>query len=113
MFLSDGHKLMSRAPTSGPSKLTIPARLNSAPGLRLRVGLPPRVLRRVEEFIDVHRGEIISLYTHADVAGLSPSHFSRMFKQSKGVSPGNYLVRLRMQANQAFPEAATKLACIT
>jgi AraC family transcriptional regulator len=45
----------------------------------------------------VHLGETISLDKLADVAGLSRSHFSRMFKQSKGVSPGNYLVRRRVE----------------
>jgi AraC family transcriptional regulator len=100
MSLSDGQKLTLRGPTSQSGKLTLvithPARQIGAPVLRLRVGLPPRVLRRVGEYIDVHLGETISLDTLADVAGLSPSQFSRMFKQSKGVSPGKYLLRRRV-----------------
>lgn len=101
MSLSEGQKLTLRAPTSGPGKLTCvittPARLISTPVLRLRVGLPPRILRRVEEYIDVHLGETISLDALADVAGLSSSHFSREFKKSKGVSPSDYLARRRVE----------------
>jgi len=101
MSLSDGQKLTVRALTIESGKLipirAVTTRRIGAPVLRLRVGLPPRVLRRVDEYIDVHLGETIRLDTLADVAGLSPSHFSRMFKQSKGVSPGDYLARRRVE----------------
>jgi AraC family transcriptional regulator len=101
MPLSDEQKLTLRALPSESGKLTgvtpFPPRRIGAPVLRLRVGLPPRVLRRVDEYIDVHLGKTISLNTLADVAGLSPSHFSRMFRQSKGVSPGDYLSRRRVE----------------
>ena len=101
MPLSDEQKLTLRALPSESGKLTrvtpFPPRRIGAPVLRLRVGLPPRVLRRVDEYIYVHLGKTISLNTLADVAGLSPSHFSRMFRQSKGVSPGDYLARRRVE----------------
>jgi AraC family transcriptional regulator len=97
---SDEQKLAPRVPSGESGRLTgvttFPAPQIGAPVLRFRVGLPPRVLRRVDEYIDAHLGKTISLDTLADVAGLSPSHFSRMFKQSKGVSPGDYLAGRRI-----------------
>ena len=39
----------------------------------------------------------IDLNELADVAGLSRSHFSRFFKVQTGISPGEYLTRLRME----------------
>src|SRR5262245_45775358 len=73
MSLSEGQKLTLRAAVSGSGKSTgaiaIPVQWTSPPVLR--IGLPPRVLRRVEEYIDLHLGETISLEALADVAGLS------------------------------------------
>ena len=97
----DGQKLIVWALTIEPGKLvpiiTFPVRRIVEPVLRLRVGLPPRILRRVDEYIDVHLGETIRLDALAEIADLSPSHFSRMFKQSRGVSPGDYLLRRRVE----------------
>ncbi len=39
----------------------------------------------------------ISLAELADVANLSPSHLSHLFKTQTGLSPGEYLRRLRME----------------
>ena len=44
---------------------------------------------------NVHRR--ISLSELASLVNLSPSHFSRIFKSETGVSPGEYLIRLRME----------------
>lgn len=38
----------------------------------------------------------VQLADLAEIAGLSPHHFARMFKQSTGVSPYAYLIRARM-----------------
>ena len=99
MSLSEGQKLTLRAAVSGSGKSTgataIPVQWTGPPVLR--VGLPPRVLRRVEEYIDLHLGETISLEALADVAGLSLSHFARTFRQSKGMSAGNYLLQRRVE----------------
>jgi AraC-like DNA-binding protein len=67
-----------------------------APGVRIRGGLPPRVMRRVREYIDAHLDEKISIGSLADAIGLSMFHFARAFKQSEGVTPHDYLVRRRV-----------------
>jgi AraC family transcriptional regulator len=63
----------------------------------MRGGLSPTAQRRVAEFIDAHLGKKISIQTLALIAGLSPFHFARAFKQSKGMSPHHYLVRRRIE----------------
>ena len=67
---------------------------------RIRGGLPPRALRRVREFIEVHLEESISIQALATIAGLSMYHFARAFKQSVGMPPHAYLVQCRVQRVQ-------------
>ena len=53
-------------------------------------GLAAWQQKRVTGFIEEHLSEGISTLTLADIAGLSPFHFSRMFKLSFGVPPHRY-----------------------
>jgi AraC-like DNA-binding protein len=62
-----------------------------------RGGLPPAVLRRVEDYIDSHLSETVDLPVLAGVAGLSVFHFAREFKRSTGVAPHHYLLRKRVE----------------
>ncbi len=63
----------------------------------VRGGLSPYIRRRVLDYIAVHMGQDISLQNMADVACLSSYHFARMFRQSTGLSPYQFLLKLRMQ----------------
>ena len=65
-----------------------------------RGGLPPRALRRVQEYIEAHLEENIALEALAAAAGLSMFHFARAFKQSEGVTPHSYLVQRRIERAQ-------------
>ncbi|MFY9554043.1 MAG: helix-turn-helix domain-containing protein [Blastocatellia bacterium] len=56
--------------------------------LRVRVAI---------DFMNANFHRRISLAELADVAHLSPSHLSHLFKTHTGVSPGEYLRRLRME----------------
>ena len=67
-----------------------------APGPRMRGGLPPKMLRRVRDYIEAHLEEKISIESLADAIGLSMFHFARAFKQSEGVTPHDYLIRRRV-----------------
>jgi transcriptional regulator GlxA family with amidase domain len=66
----------------------------------VRGGLPPRMLRRVQQYIETHLTESISIQALAEIAGLSMYHFARAFKQSAGVTPHEYLVKSRVRRAQ-------------
>ncbi len=59
-------------------------------------GLPPRRLARVLEHIADHLDQDLSLAELAGVAGLSPSHFKTLFKQSTGQAVHGYVVQARV-----------------
>jgi len=61
------------------------------------VGLPPHKLTRVEAYIKEHLAEGISVKQVAAAIGMSPYHFSRMFKQATGRSPYLYITMQRME----------------
>jgi AraC family transcriptional regulator len=59
-------------------------------------GLSRAQLARVMEFIQNAPYAGVSLQAMADAAGLSPFHFSRMFKAATGASPHQYVLRRRI-----------------
>jgi AraC-like DNA-binding protein len=62
-----------------------------------RGGLPPRVLRRIREYIDDNIDQRISVELLAGLAKLSVCYFVRAFKQSTGITPHDYLIRQRVE----------------
>jgi|ERR1700754_2762234 len=68
----------------------------AAPGFA-RGGLPPRVLRRLRDYIDANIEQRISVEALARLANLSVCYFVRAFKQSVGVTPHDYLIRKRVE----------------
>jgi AraC family transcriptional regulator len=62
-----------------------------------RGGLTPLRLRRVIELIDANLQRDLSLQELADAAGISISHFSRMFRKSTSLSPHQFVLRQRIQ----------------
>lgn len=61
-------------------------------------GLSPGAWTRVNEYIMAHLGEKLTLQDLADVAFLSPSHFSRAFRVSVGQPPHQYIMSQRLAA---------------
>ena len=59
-------------------------------------GLPPRVLRRVQEYVEAHLSEDLELGQLARTAGLSLHHFARAFKTSAGVPPHQFVLQRRL-----------------
>lgn len=67
-----------------------------------RAGLNRHQLARVIDFVHANFSQDIPLITLADVAGLSPYHFARLFKQSTGRAPHQYLVQVRVERAKAL-----------
>ena len=59
-------------------------------------GLAPRILRRVEEYIDAHLDSAVNIAELAASVGISVSHFSRSFVHSVGLTPHRYVMRRRL-----------------
>lgn len=60
-------------------------------------GLPQHHLRRVLDYIDANLDREIKLANLAQLLDMSQFHFSRLFKQSIGFSPHQYLVQQRVE----------------
>ncbi|SEM31601.1 AraC family transcriptional regulator [Pseudomonas sp. ok272] len=86
-------------------------------GLRLKGGLAAHQRRQLVAFIDSHLGDPISLGQLAAMCTLSEYHFARMFRQSFGLPPHQYLLARRLEharhllRSTAQPLGEIALAC--
>ena len=78
--------------------------------LRIRGGLSPKTLRRVQDHIAANLGQKITNQALAQVANLSPSHFARAFKDSQGVAPHQYILECRVKRAQELLAADLSLS---
>jgi DNA-binding GntR family transcriptional regulator/AraC-like DNA-binding protein len=62
-----------------------------------RGGLCPARLRRVAELVHTKIEDELTLDEMAESAGLSPAHFSQMFRKSTGESPHQFVLRHRVE----------------
>lgn len=70
-----------------------------------RGGLPAFKLRRVTDYLETHLADEVAVAHLAREAGSSEFHFSRRFRQTTGLSPLQYLLRLRLaRARQLLRE---------
>lgn len=65
-------------------------------------GLPRFKLRRAIEYIHENMAKDITFRDVANHVEISAYHFARMFKQSTGQSPHNYIVRCRIERAKAL-----------
>jgi AraC family transcriptional regulator len=80
-------------------------------------GLPRRALKEVIDYIGDNLQKDLTLAEMAGVAHMSPYHFSRLFKESKGLTPHRYVIERRVQraevllGSSALPIAEIALLC--
>lgn len=60
-------------------------------------GLPQRQLMQILDYVDAHLDQEIKLTNLAQLLDMSQFHFSRLFKQSLGQSPYQYLLQQRVE----------------
>ena len=78
---------------------------------RLRGGLSPAALRRVQLFVEANLSQPIRLPDLAARAALSAYHFARAFKTSTGATPRAFIEQRRIErAKQLLEEAVLPLA---
>jgi AraC family transcriptional regulator len=80
-------------------------------------GLPQHQLLQVLDYLDAHLGREITLAELAELVDISQFHFGRLFKQSLGLSPYQYLLQQRVERAKALlkhtdkPIVAIALEC--
>jgi AraC family transcriptional regulator len=76
-------------------------------------GVPKARLRRVLEYIQEHLDCDLPLAALAAVAQMSPYYFSRLFKQSTGLSPHQYILQQRIEwAKRLLADVRLPIAAI-
>lgn len=76
-------------------------------------GLSDRALLKVIEYINEHLNRSIKTKDLAEYLGISQFHFSRLFKQSTGISPHQYVMQQRIElAKRLLKKADRSIADI-
>lgn len=68
-------------------------------------------INRVIEYLHRHFGDKMTVEEMANIAAMSPSHFSRVFRLETGASPMNYLIDLRLAKARRLLVAGER--CVT
>ena len=61
-----------------------------------RCGLPGRMLKSIQGYIDAHLEKALSIEEMASRVGISPSYFARSFRSSVGLAPHAYVMHRRL-----------------
>jgi AraC family transcriptional regulator len=77
--------LLKRFSDRKPLDFAVPGRLSTV------------CMRQVVEYIHAHLHQPLTLTELAGIAALSPHHFARVFKQTTGTSPHQYILQKRIE----------------
>jgi AraC family transcriptional regulator len=81
--------------------------------IRFSARFTARHYKRVLDYVAAHYGQPLTLETLAAQAGLSPSHFSRLFKATIGKSPMQFVTGYRVdQARKQLADTARPISAI-
>jgi len=80
-----------------PVRSAVRSAQNLEPAKTSTIEIHHQVVERVIAWMHKQLGEPLSLQDMADVASLSPYHFSRIFSRITGISPFKFLATLRLQ----------------
>lgn len=72
-----------------------------APELKSKGGIAPEQMKALDAWLQAHVQNTLTVGLMAAQVGLSNAHFSREFKRSTGVTPWEYVVRLRLDGARA------------
>ena len=72
-------------------------------------GLPQHQLRQVLDYIEASLNQDIKLADLAGLIDMSQFHFSRLFKQSLGISPHRYLLQQRLEKAKQLLQNSDRL----
>ena len=87
--------------------------IQQSPRTTYEGGLGDRRLLQVAEYVNAHLEQTVKLADLANLAGVSQFHFSRLFKQSMGISPHQYLLQQRVErAKQLLKNSKLAIADI-
>jgi len=67
---------------------------------------------RIADYVEAHLGSDLSVPRLAGLVGLSPQHFSRLFKASFGMTPHRYVVLRRVESAQRLLRTDATIAQI-
>jgi transcriptional regulator GlxA family with amidase domain len=81
--------------------------------LRFQTGSIPRV-RELVDFIEANLEQDLSVERLAEVARLSPRHFTRLFRHSLGMPPGEFVERARLsESTRRLTESELSIEALT
>ena len=91
-----GERLLTSSLAGALLDLALLSQIGRREGLQLKGGLAAHQRRQLVETIEHHLGEPLSIGQLAAQCALSPYHFARMFRESFGVPPHQYLLARRL-----------------